>query len=95
MPGEPLRRTITVTNPQGLHLRPLQAFGDAVQRFQAEIWLQKVGKTERVNGRSSFDLLGLGVQQGDQLVVEAKGPDAEHALVALCDILLTIPPEDA
>jgi phosphotransferase system HPr (HPr) family protein len=94
MNGEVLRRTITVTNPHGLHMRPLLAFVEAAQRFQAEIWVSKE-EGERVSGRSSMNLLTLGVLPNTQVVLEAQGPDAARALEELAEILLTIPPEDA
>ena len=95
MNGERHRRTITVTNPQGLHMRPLQAFVEATKQFQAEICVQKKGQTERFNGRSMSQLLLLNVEHGQEVTVEAEGPDAAQAVERLCQILLTIPAEDA
>ena len=94
MQGEPLRRTITVTNPQGLHLRPLQAFVQATKKFQAEIWVHKASQGQRQSGRSMSQLMLLEANPGDQVVVEVQGPDAAEALELLCEILLTIPADD-
>lgn len=93
MNGEIHQRTIRVANPQGLHMRPILAFVEAANRFQAEVWLQKPGG-ERVNGRSSWSLLSLGAEQGAELTLETQGPDAPLALAALAEVLLTIPPDD-
>ena len=93
MNGEVLRRTITITNPQGLHMRPIQAFVQAALGFQAQVWVQKPGG-ERVNGRSPLNLLTLGVEPGNQVIVEAEGPDAAEALDVLVKIFMTIPTED-
>ena len=93
MNGEVQRRTITITNPHGLHMRPLLAFVEATQRFQAEIWVEKEGG-DRVNGRSGMSLLSLGVAPGSRVIIEVDGPDAAQAVEVLAEILLTIPPED-
>lgn len=94
MNGEPIRRTITISNPQGLHMRPITAFVEAAGKFQSDVYICK-GSADRVNGKSAFSLLGLAAEQGTVLTVEVDGPDAQAALEALVEILLRVPDEDA
>lgn len=78
----PLRREVTVTNPQGLHVRPAAAFAELAARFESRVTVTKDGQA--VDGKFWPDLLLLAAEQGSTLVIEVDGPDAEHALDVLC-----------
>lgn len=93
MNGEPLRRQITITNPQGLHMRPIASFVEAATKFQSDVYICK-GSEERINGKSALSLLSLAAEQGTELIVEVSGPDEQAALQTLVDVLLRIPEED-
>jgi phosphocarrier protein HPr len=86
MNGEPLRRTFTVQNPQGLHMRPITAFVEVANKFKSDVFLAKEGDP-KINGKSPLGLLGLAAEQGTQLILEVNGPDAAEALSALLDVL--------
>lgn len=73
-----------VTNPQGLHLRPADAFVRLAQQYPCQVELVKDG--ERVNGKSVISLLMLGAECGSVIVIETQGPDAELALQALSEL---------
>ncbi|MEI7685403.1 MAG: HPr family phosphocarrier protein [Planctomycetota bacterium] len=87
------RRLYTVNNPNGLHMRPLQAFVEQASRFQSNI---QVGRKdgELLNGKSMIHLLGLGADQGTEIVIEVSGPDADTAIEALWEVLQKIYEED-
>jgi len=84
MNGEPLRRSIVVTNPEGLHVRPAAAFAAQAQKFRSEVVL--IRNDERLNGKSGIALIGL-AGQGTTLVLEISGPDQETAMQTLGDFL--------
>lgn len=86
MHGEPLRRTVTVTNPQGFHMRPMTAFVEAASKFPCSVAVIK-GDSLRVDGKSMFGLLGLAAEQGTELILEISGPEAEQAMQALVEVL--------
>jgi len=87
------RRLYTVNNPSGLHMRPLQAFVEQASRFQSNVHVGRNGG-EMLNGKSMIHLLGLGADQGTEIVIEVSGPDAESAIEALWDVLQKIYEED-
>jgi phosphotransferase system HPr (HPr) family protein len=89
MNGEPLRRTITITNPQGLHMRPITAFVELASRFQSDVFLCKEDG-QRSNGKSPLALLGLAAEKGTPLTVEVSGPDEQAALDALAEFLTNL-----
>jgi len=81
MVTEAATRTVTITNPHGLHVRPCSAIVNTVSRHNAEVTVQRNGHT--ASAASILDLMSLGATQGTELVLSAKGPDAEEALNAL------------
>jgi len=87
MTGVSLRHCVTITNPQGLHMRPLQAFVETASRFQSCVFLSKDGGGERINGKSLLNLLTMGADQGTIVHLEVSGPDCQEALAALIVVL--------
>jgi len=86
MSGESLRLSVTITNPQGLHMRPLQAFVETAGRFQSSVFVTRDGG-ERVNGKSLLNLLTMAAEEGTVVHLEVSGPDCKEALDALVEAL--------
>jgi phosphocarrier protein HPr len=78
-------RTVTVTNVDGLHVRPCAAIVRTVSRHQAHVTIQR--GTQSVDAASVMDLLSLAATQGAELVLTATGEEAEDALDAVADLL--------
>jgi len=85
MSSQTLQRKVVITNPQGLHVRPLAAFVRQAMQFQSTITLSKGDR--RANGKSALELLSLGVAQGQEVLLEVSGSDAPVALQVLADLL--------
>jgi phosphotransferase system HPr (HPr) family protein len=86
MNGDTFRQAVRVTNPNGLHLRPATAIAQLARRFQANVTVSKEGRA--VDGKASpLELLLLVVEQGNELLVEASGPDAREAVAAVVKLL--------
>jgi phosphotransferase system HPr (HPr) family protein len=86
MTGDSIRRSITITNPQGLHMRPLQAFVETAGKFQSTVYLSKDGG-ERLNGKSLWNLLTMAAEHGTMVHLEVSGPDSTQAADALIEVL--------
>lgn len=86
MSGEPLRHTLIITNPQGLHMRPIAAIVEAASRFQSTVLVIKQGNPP-ANGKSVMSLLGLAAEQGTEILIEATGPDADAAIQAVIEAI--------
>jgi phosphotransferase system HPr (HPr) family protein len=89
--SQPLRQTILLGNPNGLHMRPSAAFVELAGRFQSSVVLHYEGKS--ADGKSMWDLIGLAVMPGAELTVEVAGPDAAEAMAALAGLLRALPNE--
>lgn len=81
MQADTSTRTVSITNPHGLHVRPCLAIVNTVRRHQAEVSVKKNGQT--ANAASILELMSLAAPQGTELVLSAQGPNAEEALDAL------------
>jgi phosphocarrier protein len=76
---------VTIVNPQGLHARPADLFVRRANQFVSAIEVVKDGY--RVDGKSILSVLTLVAEQGTELAIEAKGPDAGSAIKALVELI--------
>jgi phosphotransferase system HPr (HPr) family protein len=74
-------RKVTVVNPPGLHARPSLAVVQTVRRFKSKVEVRAKGRT--VDAGQILELMSLGAEQGDELLLTATGPDAAEVLDAL------------
>ncbi len=81
-----IEKTVVITNRLGIHARPATVFVQAASKHDADVFLSK-GDVSRVNGKSIMGVMMLAAEQGAQVLVEADGPDAEHAVEQLADLL--------
>lgn len=82
--GEPLETRLPVTPAHGLHARPAAQLVRTAARFEASIEVTNATTgAGPVNARSLNAVATLGVRQGQELLVAARGPDAEQGLEAL------------
>ncbi len=72
---------VTISNPQGLHARPVMKFVDLASQFGSAIRVCKEG--QEVDGKSPMEMMLLEATQGTQLRLVADGDDAHAALEAL------------
>jgi phosphocarrier protein len=93
MNGETLRRTVTITDPLGFHMRPLTAFAQRAGQFKSTVTLTK--EDQRVNGKSPLEMMLLAAQQGTELILEVSGPDAAAAIDVLAELLASPGIEEA
>ncbi len=85
--GTVVEQTVTLSLPHGIHARPAARIGETARGFEAEVHLLNGDK--RGDARSTVALLALGTAFGDQVVVQARGGDAEAALAAIVGLLST------
>ncbi|HUD42714.1 MAG TPA: HPr family phosphocarrier protein [Dokdonella sp.] len=79
-----LERDITVSNRLGLHARASAKLVQALQGFQANIFIIYRGK--EVNAKSIMGVMMLAAGLGAQLRLRADGADEEAAMAAMVDL---------
>jgi len=69
----------------GLHARPAAVFVQTAGKFLSVITVEKDGKI--VNGKSIMGIMALGVSEGDEITIVAKGEDENEAIEGLVDLI--------
>jgi phosphotransferase system HPr (HPr) family protein len=87
MNGQPLENTVRITSPLGFHIRPMSAFAQLAARFDSDVTVLK--ESTAVNGKSIWELMLLGAEQGSELTIRVQGADAADALAALTQLINT------
>ena len=81
----PFRRIVQIVNPLGLHQRAADRFCRASKQYASSVLVYNGDR--RADGKSIWDLIGLLVFPGMEVVLEVEGPDAATAIEPLADIL--------
>lgn len=84
---------IEIISSSGFHARPAARFSVAAKKFESQIRLHSGGRS--VNVKSVVSLMGLALERGSVVRLEADGVDAREALATLCAILGSEMEEDA
>lgn len=89
----PIRKTVVVVDPNGLHPRPATAFAQLASKYESRVTVWYGEKY--ANGKNAWDLIMLVALPGAELIVEIDGPDACDACGPLCECLATPMNDDA
>jgi phosphotransferase system HPr (HPr) family protein len=85
MSTSPVTRAVVIVNTEGLHARPADMLARTALKFRSRI--EVVCRSERVDAKSTLNLLILGATQGTEIVIEADGEDAEEAVDTLATLV--------
>ena len=77
-------RTLVVANRAGLHARAASLIATTCRQFDAKVLITK--GVEQVEAKDVLQLLCLAAAQGDSLLVEATGNQAQQAIDAMEDL---------
>ena len=76
------RRTLKIVNMRGLHARASRKLAELALGYDTTRILVR-REDEEADARSLMDLMMLGAGVGEEIEVEARGPEAEAALDAV------------
>jgi len=82
----PVTRAVIIVNTEGLHARPADMLARAALKYRSRI--EVLCRNERVDAKSTLNLLILGATQGTEVIIEACGDDAEEAVDALAALIV-------
>jgi phosphocarrier protein HPr len=80
-----LTRELAITNQRGLHARASAKFVKCAEGFDASITVSRDGQS--VPGTSIMGLMMLAASIGTSITVEASGPQAEAAMLAITELV--------
>lgn len=72
------KRNILIKLESGLEARPVALLVQEASKYESKIYIECAGK--RVNAKSIMGMMTLGLDLGEELVVEADGADEQTAL---------------
>jgi len=81
----PLRRSVQIVNPLGLHQRAADRFCRAAKQYASAVAVHNADR--KADGKNIWDLIGLLVFPGMEVILEVVGPDAAEAIESLAAIL--------
>ena len=74
--------TYTIKDPLGIHARPAGILAKAAKEFgDTVVTVTKDGNT--VKASQLMKLMGMGIKQGNEIVVAAEGPAEDEAIAAM------------
>lgn len=82
------QRTVAVASQVGLHARPASIFTQAVSASGLDVTIAKPGE-DPVDASSILMVMAMGVGNGEEVVLEAEGPDSDRVLDELVTLLET------
>ncbi len=77
-------KTITLTNPKGIHARPSAMILQTAQNYKSDIELIKDG--EVAHAGDIMSIIALGAMHGDEITLRCNGPDEGAALEHMLEI---------
>ena len=79
-----LKFDIKIQDPEGLHARPASRLVSLCHKYESEIIIYHKGI--EANCKNITEVLALGVEKGDKIIIEIDGSDeagARHALIKM------------
>ena len=77
-----------IKNPTGLHARPTSYFVACAGKFKSRIFIKRNGIDEdEVDAKSIVMILSLGLAQGEEIQISARGEDEASAVDALISLV--------
>ena len=80
-----IRKPITIGISNGLEARPIAMLVQVASQYSSNIYLESEAK--RVNAKSIMGIMGLGLDPGRTVTIEAAGEDEEEAIAAISEFL--------
>ncbi|MCR3955077.1 MAG: HPr family phosphocarrier protein [Gudongella sp.] len=80
-----INKSVTLTNPEGLHARPAALFVKEANKYESN--LEIVSESRKVNGKSIIGIMSLGAFHGEEITLSASGPDEEEMINSLAELL--------
>ena len=75
--------TYVITDQAGIHPRPAGLLVKQTQPYASEVTIVKSDK--KGNAKSMLSVMGLGAKHGEELTVQAEGPDEDVVITELED----------
>lgn len=86
---------VRLLNKVGLHARPAALFVQTAKKFKANITVVNTKNSRKANAKSIIEVLALGAEYGDEVIINAEGPDEKAAVAELINLINKFKEEDS
>ena len=73
-----IKKSIKIELPSGLEARPVALLVQVASQYESKIHVE--AEEKRVNAKSIMGMMTLGLEAGEEIVVEAEGSDEKAAI---------------
>ncbi len=80
-----LKKTLTVVNPSGLHLRPAGVLSQTSMKFKSDVIIESGEK--KIVAKSVLNVMAAGIKSGTQITLICDGEDEEEAMKAVSEAI--------
>jgi phosphocarrier protein len=87
-----LEAKVKIKNKTGLHARPAALFVETAKKFKSEVRVFKENKS--ANAKNILQVLALGVDYGDEIILRISGEDEDKALKELVYLIENVLPQE-
>ncbi len=77
-------RTLTVNNPEGLHMRPAGVVAKEMGKFSCEVSI--VFGDRKINAKSLINIISACIKKGSEITFECDGEDEEEAMEKIVEL---------
>lgn len=77
-------KTLTVNNPEGLHMRPAGVIAKGMGKFACDITI--VFGEKRINAKSLINIISACIKTGAEVTFECDGEDEEAAMAKIVEL---------
>ena len=74
------KETVTIKLENGLEATPAAMLVQVASRYDSTVYIQSEDGSVRVNAKSIMGMMSLGLNAGENVVVEANGADEKEAV---------------
>lgn len=78
-------KKITITNSQGMHMRPATVFAKEMMTFESDIRIHFGG--QKIDGKSVMNLMAACMKFGSEIEICCDGADEQEALDKAIDLI--------
>lgn len=76
-----MKKNVIILNETGIHARPAAMLVKTAGQFASDIFIEFQDKA--INAKSIMNILSAGLQKGNEITLQATGPDEKEAIEAL------------
>lgn len=80
-----ITQKITITNSQGLHMRPAGIFAQEMGKFDCNVYIKF--KNNRINAKSLLNIIAACIKCGSEISIECEGTDEREAMAKAIELI--------